>query len=848
MSVQALLARGVVRRSWGALLGIALVLVLGLGAAITSIEAADRTASAYPDYLDRAQVADVVVNPVLSNEHTLEIIEGVPGVVAVTSDSLLTAGPDTLDPGSGPGLFVQTRVSQDGRYQDQDRPIVRSGRMVRSGREAFLNVAAAEAMAVEVGDELPLTFYGINTDDPTSSDPGPAVHHARVRVVGIGTFADDVLVDELYPRYRILVTPEAAASADCLQFVPEADDPRSFFELLLAAVPSDCAMTYRYYSLTVEGGADAAPAVVAEMGRRFRAENEHLPAALREGDAGYFPITSFAADDARNVRQSLGPAVAALRAFGVAAALATAATVLLLVVRHLRRRAAELEAWRSLGLGVTGRAVGIGLLPSVAGVIGVLGALVAGFVASPVGPVASARTIEPHPGRSLGSVAGLTAVSTLVVLLVGTAVMARWHAGRVVPSDRVARRGVWELPRLGPPFVALGWRAAVRGRDAGTAVIGAAAAAAVISAMAVFAVTLDRLVAEPERFGWPFDIALLANFGYGTVDADAVAADLDRPEVRAWGLAVLSGGLSIDGDALPSIAAREGRGPLVPESSIVSGRLPAGADEVALGASTASDLGREVGDEVMVSSPYGEHPATVTGIVVLPDVGPFESDRSSLGTGALVTGPLLEATYGRAEEEAGIAPAELADLQAGLVVIDLAPGTDTRRFLGDLDGGPSAWDPSGFGITYEDPVRPAPIVDVAAMRGLPAVLAGLFALAMAAAVVAGLGSGTRARRDELAVVRALGATVGQRRTSVRVHALTTAALGLLVGVPVGVVAGRLAFRQFADDLGVAPDVVTGTGLIGAIVLGSLLVALATAEVLGHRTVVRRSLPPDDRTA
>ena len=116
------------------------------------------------------------------------------------------------------------------------------------------------------------------------------MHRSTVSVVGIGTFADDVLASELFPTEVIVVTPEAAATADCIQGTPQSDDPRSDLELMVALVPSDCAMTYRYYSIDVEGGPDDAAAVTAESRTAVPAENRNLPAGLREADIGYFLI------------------------------------------------------------------------------------------------------------------------------------------------------------------------------------------------------------------------------------------------------------------------------------------------------------------------------------------------------------------------------------------------------------------------------------------------------------------------------------------------------------------------------------------------------------------------------
>jgi putative ABC transport system permease protein len=299
--------------------------------------------------------------------------------------------------------------------------------------------------------------------------------------------------------------------------------------------------------------------------------------------------------------------------------------------------------------------------------------------------------------------------------------------------------------------------------------------------------------------------------------------------VDGWAGVALSGDFTVDGETVPVIAGREGFDRVIDALPYVDGEPPHGADQLALGASTAEDLGLEVGDEVLVGSPYGEHAATVSGLVVLPDLGPFQSDRTSLATGALLPGPLLLATYGNAREATGLRPEALADQQVAAILVDLAQGVAPSAV--DLDA--RRFDPEGFGVVYEDPVRSPTIIDLAAVRGLPSALAGLFALAMVGAVVAGLAAGVRGRRGELAVVRALGATRRQRRASVRVQALTTVALGTAVGLPVGVVLARFAFRRLAQDIGVVDDVTVAVLLVVAVAGASLLLALVAAEVLAR---------------
>jgi hypothetical protein len=399
---------------------------------------------------------------------------------------------------------------------------------------------------------------------------------------------------------------------------------------------------------------------------------------------------------------------------------------------------------------------------------------------------------------------------------------------------------------VGSSLAGLGLQAALRGRDAVSAAIGTGIAIAAVAATLVFATAVGAVVDQPERYGWSVDYAFLSNYGYGPIDADAITTDLDRPDVERWGIAAaLSGDITVNGETVPAIAGRAGFDEVAAGFPVVEGRSPAGDDEVALGSSTARDLEVDVGDEVTLGSPFGEVPVTVAGLVVLPELGQFQSDRTSLADGVLVPEGTLEAAMAGAQEATGTAPSDLADLSAGIVLVDLVDGTtghDLEEALGDRT---DAWAPYGFGVSYADPIRAPAIVDLDAVQGAPAALAGLFALGMAGAVTAGLAAGTRGRRQELAVVRALGATRRQRRWSVRVHALTTIVVGLVVGVPLGVAAGRVAFRRLAADLGVADDVATSVVVVGGVVATALLAAVVVAEVLARLAVVERPLPVID---
>ena len=85
----------------------------------------------------------------------------------------------------------------------------------------------------------------------------------------------------------------------------------------------------------------------------------------------------------------------------------------------------------------------------------------------------------------------------------------------------------------------------------------------------------------------------------------------------------------------------------------------------------------------------------------------------------------------------------------------------------------------------------------------------------------------------------------------RVHALTVVAVALVIGLPLGIACGRLAFGAFARDLGAQPQAALPLLLLAAVAGGLVVVGLLAA--LGpQRAATRRSplaaLAADDRRA
>jgi putative ABC transport system permease protein len=107
-------------------------------------------------------------------------------------------------------------------------------------------------------------------------------------------------------------------------------------------------------------------------------------------------------------------------------------------------------------------------------------------------------------------------------------------------------------------------------------------------------------------------------------------------------------------------------------------------------------------------------------------------------------------------------------------------------------------------------------------------------------------SSVRRRRRDLAILRALGFVRSQVSLTVAWQATTIVVIALVVGLPLGAVAGRLAWRFFVDQLGFVPlTVVPLTVVLAAIpavvVLANVIATLpARAAARTEPAVVLRT--------
>ena len=107
------------------------------------------------------------------------------------------------------------------------------------------------------------------------------------------------------------------------------------------------------------------------------------------------------------------------------------------------------------------------------------------------------------------------------------------------------------------------------------------------------------------------------------------------------------------------------------------------------------------------------------------------------------------------------------------------------------------------------------------------------ALVAVATVTDALVSSVRRRRRDLAVLKVLGFLRGQVAATIAWQATTLAVIALALGIPLGVAAGRWAWRLTTSQLGVGSVGVVSLPAILAAAAGSVLAANLVAAIPGR---------------
>jgi hypothetical protein len=785
----ALVARARLRRGlWGVLV---LALVVGVtgGAAIAAIAGARRTDSAYRRLLRATETTDVSVGladappgPRFGRE-----VRALPhvsrGDTLVGFASLLRAPADEARPAFGPSLLG---AEGGGLFDAFGRLKFEAGRTHRPGalHEAVANVAAARAFDLDVGSRLSLLlldfprFAELNiraiaeNREPSRGEVEPLLQPVELRVVGIGR------------------SPEQLVSASTGTTEPGVIVSPAFVD----RYRSVAAFTRVYVDLQ-------------DPRRDLAAFSAALQRAFPDAGASLTTATS----NEELFDRSVAPYVRALQLFAL---VVIAAGILVLgqgAARLTAADAADAGVLRELGLSPAGATVATAARGIAAAALGALVAMLVAAAASPIFPLGLSGVAEPDPGVSVDwLVLGLGAVAATVVVAGRSLVTARSrvralrHPGvRVDLSPARAGSGLAGLGAAPSVVLGVGWalRSDRRGQSAPlwTALPGLVAAVLALVAALSFGGSLDHLVSSPRLYGWDWDLSF-DGFDLGNAPSRAeLAADHD---LAAWAEGA-RGSVSIRGRLVPALGVSARRGSLA--LRVTEGRAPAARDEIALGTRDLDAFGRSVGDTIVARTSDGRRGLRyrIVGRTVVPALS--LSENVGLADGAAFTA-------------------------RGLRRVD--PGALTSFYLVKVRPGATAAVRERYRTRFEvlGPQQPREILSFDRVRGTPLILAMALALMGAAALGHALVLSVRAGRSEIAVLKTLGFTRGQISTMVAAHATTLAALALLIGLPLGVAAGRWAWDLFVSPLGLDAPAVVPVAVIGIVAGATLTLANLVAAV------------------
>jgi ABC-type antimicrobial peptide transport system permease subunit len=161
-----------------------------------------------------------------------------------------------------------------------------------------------------------------------------------------------------------------------------------------------------------------------------------------------------------------------------------------------------------------------------------------------------------------------------------------------------------------------------------------------------------------------------------------------------------------------------------------------------------------------------------------------------------------------------------------LVLIRARPGADQDALVQRLRA-----DYADEGVYV--PEKPSDLADLARVSSLPFIIAGLLGVLALATLASTVATSVRRRRRDLAVLKVLGFVRSQVRATVAWQSSTLALVAGLLGVPVGIAAGRMAWDVFADRLGVPPRPVTPVVAVLVLLPALLLLANVVAAVPGR---------------
>jgi ABC-type antimicrobial peptide transport system permease subunit len=804
--------RADLRVRWRAMAGLALLLGLIGGVVLTAAAGARRTDTAYPRLLRWANAAQVELVPNTDGTPTA-YFTAIGRLSQVASMSTIGLYQTVLPTRRGQQLVpVDTMSSPDRALGiSADRVKILAGRLFspRAAGQAMINQKLANAEHLRPGGMLHLLLIPNN---PRTGNPEPQLASPLAfRVSAVVAFDTQVV-------------PGVGTNAE-----PTA----------LLSPPFTATAASRRASYGVEAGIRLRPGASMDQ---FVADADAL-AKRYPASGGKIDVISLS-DGVAATQRAIRPEAAALALFAGLAGLIALAVIVQLLSRQLTLDSAEFPVFRALGM-TRDKLVTLSLART-ALITGAGGLMAVGIAiaASPLMPIGAARLAEPAPGVevNLAVLAAGFAIFAMVPLAVlvpaawGAAGRARGPLGLAEPAapSRVSRLGSL-LGGAGSVTGGIGVRMAFEpghGRTAvpvRSALVGTTVAVASGLAAVVFGASLIGLVGTPHRYGQNW--AQVLDLGFGGVTSQFGAKVLAREPDLAGVAAGNFGQLRIGtGQAIvPAIGIGPARGR--DYLTLLAGRAPSAPDEIVLGAQTLRAVHRRVGQTVRVTVEQVVNPPSyghragrtmrIVGVAVFPSFSRGSFTATDLGSGAAVQAAVLS----ESSPQTGCVGRVTC---YNFYLLRYRPGADARTDGARLQAAVTASGCPPGSCTVTADQRPSDIRNYTGVRDTPLLLGAVLALLAVATLIHVLLTSVRRRRPDLAVLKVLGLLPAQVLSTVLWQASALAAASLLVGLPLGVLAGRWAWVLFAGSAGVAPTAEIPVTLVLAAIPVTLLLAIVIA--------------------
>jgi ABC-type antimicrobial peptide transport system permease subunit len=762
------------RRRWRPILGMALLLGLVGGVAVSAAAGARRTDTAFPRLLAWSRASQHMIVTPIDNPRFYAALRRLPHVESVSAIGFYNV--QLPAPHGQPGAPVQVTAALDRSYGvNSDHAKVLAGRTFDplAAGEAMIDQQLARRDHLRPGGTLRLTV--IPQDARGNAEYGREVT-VSFTVTAIVLFDDQVV-------------PNSLTSAEPAALVSEP----------FAATSLARSASYGY-----------AAGVRLRPGASWRGFSRAAGLISRQ----YEPATGKLFDvisqsgDAVATQRAISPDAAALAIFAALAAVIGLAVVSQLLGRQILLDAADFPVLSALGM--TRRALGIVALSraAVATILGGLLATALTIALSPVMPIGAARLAEPSPGAEVNLAVlgiGLAAI-VLAPLLVLTPIA--WRSAGWGQAGQAFRRATGRsdsglmasLGLAGPLTAMLGVRMAFhrgRGRAAvpvRSALLGTSLAVLSVVAALVFGASFVRLIQTPARYGQDWSDQL--DLGFGALPRSALIGLMSAEH----GVAAYAGGnygqLRVDG--LPTAAIGidpiRGGGFL----SLLAGHSPRSSSGIVLGAATMRSLRVHLGDRVLVGlGSATPRPMRVVGEAVFPSFSRGSFAPTDLGSGAAVASSLLAEQFRQTGCVSGVTC-------YNFLLIRYRPGFGQDAMASLARAVTRAGCPPGSCTVLSDQ-QPREITNYAGIRDTPLALGCLLAVLAAGTLAHVLLTSVRRRRRDLALFKTLGLRRGQIVRVVSWQATALGAAALAAGLPLGIVAGRWSWALFAGSIGVGPD-------------------------------------------